>query len=237
MVGSVRGVNEDGPNRQQFDGYFYFDLGSNHLSYLSLEATHFLLDKEGQTAGQVKGRFVLTRQIKTQSPDLRDDVLRGLTLEPNAENTLLLYDNPELGVRFLYPRRWRVGVVRGRQVVLDEPNGNGLLLTMEPLANLPTGAAYLAENQAYLTKEQKAKILRADQPRPLGPQIEQLGLEVELNGRRERREYYVVKQQAGGAVLAARLLAADQAALQRDVERIARSVQVSAPVPLPRPVK
>ena len=30
-------------------------------------------------------------------------------LEPNADNTLLLYDNPELGIRFLYPRRWHVG--------------------------------------------------------------------------------------------------------------------------------
>ena len=57
-------------------------LASNHLSYLSLEATHFLLDKDGRTAGKVKGQFVLTRQANTRSPDLRDEVLRGLTLEP-----------------------------------------------------------------------------------------------------------------------------------------------------------
>jgi hypothetical protein len=237
VTGSVRGVNEDGPNRQQFDGYFYFDLASNHLSYLSLEATHFLLDKDGQTAGRVKGGFVLTREVKAPSADLRDDVIRGLALEPTPENTLLLYDNPELGVRFLYPRRWRIGVVRGRQVVVDEANGNGLLLTVESPANLPTAAAYLTESQTYLTKEQKAKVLRTDAPRPLTAQIENLGLDVELNGRRERMEYYIVRQPAGGAILAARLQPTELPALGRDVERIARSVQVTAPVSLPRPVK
>jgi hypothetical protein len=237
VTGSVRGVNEDGPNRQQFDGYFYFDLASNHLSYLSLEATHFLLDKDGQTAGQVKGRFVLTREVKAPNPDIREEAVRGLALEPNAENTLLLYDNPELGVRFLYPRRWRVGVIRGRQVVLDEANGNGLLLTVESPANVPTGAAYLIESQTYLTKEQKAKILRADSPRPITAQIEHLGLDVEMSGRRERMEYYIVRQPAGGAVVAARLLPKELPALAPDVERIARSVQVTAPVSLPRAVK
>ena len=36
FAGTVRGVNEDGPNRQQLDGYFFFDMESNHLSYMSL---------------------------------------------------------------------------------------------------------------------------------------------------------------------------------------------------------
>jgi hypothetical protein len=237
VAGTVRGVNEDGPNRQQFDGYFYFDLASNHLSYLFLEATHLLLDKDGQTAGRVKGRFVLTREVKAPSRELRDEAVRGLSLEPTAENTLLLYDNPELGVRFLYPRRWRVGVVRGRQVILDEANGNGLLLTVESAGNVPTAAAYLAECQTYLTKEQKARILRTDAPKPLSAQLEHLGLDVELNGRRERMEYYIVRQTGGGAVLAARFQSKDSPSLERDVERIARSVQVTAPASPLRPVK
>jgi hypothetical protein len=58
---------------------------------------------------------------------------------------------------------------------------------------------------------------------------------VELGGRRERLEYYVVRQPAGGATLAARLAPTDRAALERDVERIARSVRVAAGA-LPRPV-
>ena len=61
------------------------------------------------------------------SRDLSDDALKGVALEPNAENTLLLYDNPDFGVRFLYPRRWHVGAVHGSQLALDGADGSGLL--------------------------------------------------------------------------------------------------------------
>jgi hypothetical protein len=238
LTGSVRGVNEDGPNRQQLDGFFYFDLESNHLSYLSLDGVHFLLDKDGQVTGRVAGRFVLTRQAHSRSPELRDEAVRPLALEPNAENSLLLYDNPDLGVRLLHPRRWRVGMVRGRQVTLDEATGSGLLLTVELPADVPAGAVYAAEVQGYLAK-QKVKVLRADAPRRVqGPpdELEQFGLDAEIDGKRSRLEYYVVRQAAGGATLAARLAPADLAALQRDAERIARSVRIAAPAPLPKPV-
>src|SRR5262249_36166815 len=160
-------------------------------------------------AGRVKGQFVLTRQANVRSPELADTSLRGLTLEPNADNTLLLYDNQALGVRFLYPRRWRVGRIQGRQVALDEANGNGGLLTGEP-----TVAAFSTEIRAYLTK-QGAKILRGDPPRRLhGPpeELDQFGLDVEMAGRHERLEYFVVRQPTGGATMAARLLANDVAA-------------------------
>ena len=69
------------------------------------------------------------------------DTWTSMALEPNADNTQLLYDNPDLGVRFLHPRRWRVAGVRGAQVALDETGGNGLLLTLEPAATVPTGPA------------------------------------------------------------------------------------------------
>ena len=62
LAGSVRGVNQDGPIRCQLDGYFYFDLESNHLSYLSFKGVNSLLDKDGKESGRIEGRFVLTRQ-------------------------------------------------------------------------------------------------------------------------------------------------------------------------------
>jgi hypothetical protein len=128
-------------------------------------------------------------------------------------------------------------MVRGRQVTLDEATGSGLLLTVEPPAGVPTAAAYAAEVQGYLTK-QKASLLRTDPPRRVqGPpdELEQFGLDAEIEGKRARLEYYVVRQAAGGATVAARLAPADLAALQRDVERIVRSVRVTAPVALPKP--
>src|SRR5262249_17748223 len=96
--GTVRGINEDGPDQQQLDGYFSFDLESNHVSYLSLHGVNSPLDKDGKPLGKVEGRFTCTRQVFQRIPDLAEEVLRTLTLEPNAENSLLLYENPELGV-------------------------------------------------------------------------------------------------------------------------------------------
>src|SRR5207248_869626 len=139
-----------------------------------------------------------------RSPELADEALRGLALEPSADNTLLLYESAELGVRLLHPRRWRMQSATGRQLFLDEANGNGLMLTLESRATLPTAAAYLAETQAFIAKE-KGKILRTDAPRRLqGPpdELDQFGLDVDLKDRRERLEYYIVRQPAGGAMLA-----------------------------------
>jgi hypothetical protein len=229
LSGTVRGVNEDGPNRQRLEGYFYFDLESNHLSYLSMKGTSFLLDKEGKTLGQVEGQFVLTRQAPQRCRELSDEALKGVMLSPNPDNTLLLYDNPDLGVKFLHSRRWRVGVAQDRQLTLDEANGSGLLLTLEPAAHTPTGAQFLAEVRDWLERE-KAKVLRVDPPKRLaGPpqELEHFTADAELGGQRVVLDYFVVRQPAGGATLAARLLPADVAGLQTDLERLARSLKVT----------
>jgi hypothetical protein len=230
--GSVRGVNEDGPNRQQLDGYFYFDLESQHLSYLYLKGVHSLLDKDGKAAGVIEGQFVLTRQAAARCPELDDEALKGTTLEPTPENTRLLYDNPDVGVRFLYPRRWRVSGVRGRQVTVDEAGGSGVLITPDLPEKLPTGRQYLAEVQDWLRK-QKAQVWRTEPLRslegaPAGS--ETFALEADISGQRVRLHYYVVRQKNGGATLAARLLPRDLEALQRDLESLIRSLVIT-PVP------
>jgi hypothetical protein len=229
--GTVRGINEDGPNRQELDGYCFFDLESNHLSYLSLHGISSLLTKGGKAAGRIEGRFVLTRQVHAQVHDLSDETLKGVTLEPNDDNTRLLYDNPELGVRFLHSRRWRVARVQGRQVTLDEANGNGLLITLEPLERVPAGDQFLAESRDYLQK-QKAKILRVLQPRSVQAALQPLehfAVDAEIDSQRVYLDYYIVRQPGGGATLAARLLPKDLTSLQKEVEQLARSIALSRP--------
>jgi hypothetical protein len=241
FTGTVRGVSEDGPSRQMLDGFYYFDLESSHLSYLSLKGVHSLLDKSGQEAGRIEGQFTLTRQAHARCPELADEAIRGLAMEPNADNTLLLYESPDLGVRMLYPRRWRLQSAKGRQLFLDEPSGNGLMLTVESSTSVPTATAYLTETQTFITKE-KGRVLRVDSPQRLGgrpDELERFGMDVEMKGRKERLEYFVMRQPAGGATMAARLLPnAELSAVQRDLERMARSVQISSsikPVPVPPP--
>jgi hypothetical protein len=229
--GTVRGVNEDGPNRQQLEGYFYFDLESNHLSYLFLKGVSFLLDMDGRTLGRVEGQFVLTRQAPTSSKELSDEALKGWTLEPTEENTQLLYDNPDLGVRILHSRRWHIAGVRGRQVALDESKGSGVLITLEPPGQAPTGAQFHVEVAAWL-QQQKAKVFRLDPvQRVAGADgLEHFIADVELAGQHVVLDYYVSRQSNGGATMAARLLTADLDTLQPQLDRIARSVQITRPL-------
>jgi hypothetical protein len=230
LSGTIKGSNEDGPVEQKLDGSYYFDLESNHLSYVSLHGIHSLLDKDGKEVGRVEGQFVLTRQAHTEAKELSATALKGLTLVPTADNTLLLYDNAELGVRFLYPRRWRVAGGMGRQVRLDGADGSGLQITLDAGAKLPSGADFLKESQAYFT-EQKAKILRAETPASVkggAGALEHFTLDVEMKGERMLMDYYVARQDNGGATLAARLLPGKEVAdVQKEVERIARSLTIT----------
>jgi hypothetical protein len=228
--GSVRGLGEDGPTSHQLDGYFFFDLESNHISYISMRGVQQLLDKDGKTVGKIEGTFVLTRRPEAHK-GLGDDVVRALTLEPNADNTALLYDNAELGVRFLHPRSWRIAGVRGSQIALDENGGSGMLLTLEPLKQTPTAAQFLQESQTYLQKE-KVKILRTEPQKQIqGPPqaVDQFALEIEIGKDRVVMGYWVLRQNAGGATVAARIVQQDVGRVWEDVRRIVRSVQIFAP--------
>jgi hypothetical protein len=226
--GSVRGANEDGGNRQQLEGYFYFDLESNHLSYLFLQGKHSMLDKDGKEVGRIEGRFVLTRQAHTRAAELTDAALKGVATEPNDDNTLLLYDNPDLGARFLYPRRWHVAGVRGTQVTLDAADGNGLLLTLDPLTRAPTGERFLNESREWLSKQQ-AQLQRVTPPRTVrtSPILEHFSLEAKMGEQAFVMDYYVTRQNNGGATLAARLLPRDVTTVQKEIERIAVSVVIT----------
>ncbi|MBP3953959.1 hypothetical protein J8F10_01405 [Gemmata sp. G18] len=229
ISGTVRGVNEDGPNRQKLEGTAYFDLGNNVLTYLSVKGTHELLDGKGQTAGVIEGQFTMTRTPVPQMPaDLSDASLRDLELRPNAENTLLLYDNADLGVRFLYPRGWRVGAVQGKQLTLDHARGAGVLITLESPAKVPVPDDYLKEVTGFLAKE-KAQITASEKPvqiRSEPVQLDRFSLDATFGTEKVRLEYAVLKQTDGGLTVAARLPAAD-ADIRSEVTRIVRSLSVT----------
>ncbi len=230
LRGAVRGLGEDGPGQHHLDGFFLFDLESNHLSYLSLKGTHYLLDREGKELGKVEGHFVLTRQPHVAAREIADAGLRGLVLEPNDDNTQLLYDNAEQGVKFLYPRRWRIAGVNGRQITLDEPRGSGVLLTLEAPAKVPTGAQFMQEVRNWLA-QQKATLGRQENPRQIqggANSLEWFGLEAEVKGQKAWLDYWIVRQAQGGATVAGRLMG-DVAGLQRDVQRLVRSMQFTRP--------
>jgi hypothetical protein len=241
--GNVRGVNEDGPVRQQLDGTLSFDLDAGLITGLNLTGIKTLLDGQGRPTGRVEGRFSLTRQTSAAS-ELTDAALRGIVLEPNSANTLLVYEGSNVAFRFNYSRRWRVSAEQGRQVTLEDNRGNGLLLTAEPAEKIPSSVEYLAEATAVVAK-QKGRVTDSDPPAKLRPyplEVERFGMNVEIDKQPARMEYAIVRQAAGGATLAARLIPADVGVLAPEVEEIAKSIRIGPPapagvIPLPQPGK
>lgn len=231
FTGTVSGVGEDGKVEHRLRGYLLFDRQGGYLSELTLLGSAVLLDKDNREVGQIDGRLVLQRRAGGDAEGLQDGALRGLKTEPDAENTALLYDNTRMGVRFVYPRHWKVAQEMGSQVALDTPEGNSVLVTIDPPQSVPTAAAFLDESRNWLIK-QKGKVVQVYSPRRLRdrPALDGFALEVELGGQRLWLDYYVVTQPIGGATIAGRLLPEDLATVRKEVDRIARSVEITRPI-------
>jgi hypothetical protein len=230
VSGTVTGTNEDGPNRQQIDGYYFFDLQSQHLSYLYANGTSWMLNKNGDVLGKIEGKYILTRRQEA-SPALADAVVKALDTEPRTENTLMLFNEPSMGVRFVYPRRWTVRKADARQIVLDTPGGSGLVVTLEPLSQLPTGAEFQQEAAAQLRMvggvAKRATPAAALSP-PL-PGAEHFEIEADINRQPVFLDYYVYRQAPGGATFAGRYVGNEVKALQKEVEGLVRSLKLIPP--------
>lgn len=229
FAGEVSGVDEDGPAKHKLRGTLYYDLEGRFINYLSVIGEHQMLDKDKKVVGTVEGTCVLTRRIDSRHRDLQTEAVAKLKLDPNAENTLLLYENPDLGVKFLHPRRWRVGRVQGRQITLDENGGNGVLITVEPQNLVPATEQFLRESKELLTQK-KAKFGSAENPTRLVPEpseLDRFSFDAEIGGERARMDYYVARQPLGGACFAARLVGGERESMRAEVEKIARSLVVT----------
>jgi hypothetical protein len=226
--GTVQGVGEDGNALHEMRGSFYVDLDDQFLCYLYVKGTHHLLGKDGKGLGKIEGSFVMTRSRAPLTGELSDAAIRGLELEPNADNTLLLFDQPQLGVRLLYPRNWRVAGANGQQIGIDEKHGSGMLITLATAATTPTGAQFRQETFNWLTKNQ-AKILREEKVRTLQPGLETFSFEGEVERQKVVLQYYVLRQGSQGATIAVRTTPEAVNAVRPDIDRIMRSLQLRAP--------
>jgi hypothetical protein len=223
--GKVQGVGEDGNARHELRGSYYVDIDANFLSYVYVKGMHHLLDRGGKPTGKIDGTFVMTRSQVPETKEVGDEALRGMTLEPNADNTLLLFEHPQIGARFLYPRNWRLAGFNAKQIGVDENRGSGVLITLTPAAQTPNGAQFRQEALQFLTK-QNAKFFRDEKPRALPGGLETFAFDVEVAKERVVLQYYSVRQGNQGATLTARILRENAAQVQSDVERIAKSLQL-----------
>jgi len=228
FAGKIRGINENGPNLQELQGHLDFDVDSQYICRLHLKGINFLLGRDGQVLGRVEGHYALTRWPDRSDRGLDNEAINGIALDPNPNNTRVLFESPELGARFLYPRRWRIVGVYGNQVDLDEPGGGGVRITIDTSNQPQTARQFMTDCQAFFQK-QKIQILNVNGPHiiPEAPRgLERFTIEIVSHGARVWMEYYVTHEPAGGATLAARLLPPERETLRQEVDQIARSVTI-----------
>ena len=233
LAGTVAGATEDGPSRQVIRGTGYFDLTDNRLTYLKITGKSQLLGPKGVTAGEVTGTFTLTRGKVEPPPGLSLAGLANVGLEPTAINSLLLYDDPSVGLKFLYPRGWRVGLTSGRQLALDESGGkSGLLITVTPPGRTPTLAGYQSEVKSFGAKEQwKFTAETPPASDAVKPALGVFGFDVTRpSGEVSRLEYALVSTKDAGATVAIRIAPGPEAAKARaEALGVARSIELSKP--------
>jgi hypothetical protein len=226
LSGILVGINEDGPTRQKLSGRLLVDLSAQCITFLKVDGEHILLDADGKDVGKVTGVFELNRTPLAGDSVLADTKLKEMDLTPSAENTRLLHDSSETGVRFIHHRNWRVVRTTGRQITLDETDGAGLLITLDTAEGVPTAARYLREALKELS-ERGAKVLDRAGPDRIAEGLDRFIVEAEMGKERVTMVYYVVHREKGAATLAARVPTAHREARLKELDGLARSFMVT----------
>jgi hypothetical protein len=226
FTGTLHGVNEDGPARQKITGRLLVDLGTECITFLKIEGEHYLLDGDGKEAGKITGTFELSRAPMPGHPAIAEKVVKGLELTPSEENTRLLYDSEEMGVRFVHSRNWRVVRTNGRQITLDESDGSGLLITLDAPGSAPLASDYLKEAIRDL-RDRGAKLTNRIGPDKLADGVERFTIDAVLGKEKVVMDYVVVRQDKGAATLAARVPAELREVRMKELERLARSFTIT----------
>lgn len=220
FAGQVQGTTPNGSNQQTLQGNYRFDLKAQRMVNLQFEVTSLLRDRQSKNVGDITARFQLTRKL-TGVAELSTS---GLTLDANEENTLLLVQEPRLGLELLHSRRWVPSPVSDQSWRVDGPSGSGLTLQFEPANNIPPADGIRKQIEVTLSKT--AQQLRP-QPDPAGWEgTQRLAWTGTQNGQNFVFEYFLWKQGSHGAIVAGRYYAPEAAMARKDVERIMKSLRL-----------
>ena len=202
LKGSVRGSSEDGPNSQTMEGTIYFDLENKILASFSLSAVAVIAAPDGKTtAGEIKGTLLLNRSRVALDALLSLEKLPEASLKLTEANGAVLLDEPELGLSFEHPRRWRASRTTERGITLEERTGGGAIV-FNRVGTLPTAATQIEDAKALAAK-QNWTILSTGEPAKTGD-LERFHQIVDDGKRKLRLDYATLAAKTGGWVITAR---------------------------------
>jgi hypothetical protein len=227
FTGVISGIGENGPTRHDLDGFLYFDRNARRIGYVSLKGNETLVDAKGEPQGKVVGTFVLTRESRPVPAAITGNV----DSTPSDANTQMLFEDDATGLRFLHSRRWKARL-EGNTVRLDDHRGNGLLLTVEPLASLPSSGRFQRETKAGVEIRKgtvnSASSIETVQKQPT--EIEAFTMDASLPEEKTTRRVHlyhaVVRDARAGVTVSATLSTPDRLEIQREIGRMLAGLRV-----------
>ncbi len=218
--GQVTGATPTGSNQQTIQGSYRFDLKAQRLVALKFEVTSILMDRDRKRVGDISAIYSMTRK-PAPSQTL---ATTGMTLEASEENTLLLVQEPRIGLEMVHSRRWVPRPVNDKSWIIDGPSGSGLTIQFEAAGTIPQAEAVRRQIEATLSKSvQNLKPL----PDPAGwADVQRLSWTGAQNGKEYVFEYFLWKQGSKGAIIAGRYFAPEANLAQKDVERMIKGLRV-----------
>jgi len=177
------------------------------------------MDRDRKRAGDISAVYQMVRK---PAPDQKIDT-KGMSLEPTEENTLLLVQEPHLGVEMVHSRRWVPRPVSDKSWIIDGPSGSGLTIQMESASNIPPADSVRKQIEATLGRTaQNLKPL----PDPTGwTDVQRLSWTGSQNGKEFVFEYFLWKHGNKGAIIAGRYFAPEAGLAQKDVERMIKGLR------------
>lgn len=219
--GQVSGTTPMGSNQQTIQGHHRFDIKLQKIISIQFEVTSLLRDKQQKQVGDVTAKFQLNRQFAGQ----QEIKTQRLKLEPDEDNTLLLVQEPRLGLELVHSRRWVPRPVNDKSWIIDGPSGSGITIQFEPAQNIPAGEG--------VRKQIESTLMRAvDGLKPM-PDPPSFGDTVRYswsgsqNGKEFVFEYYLWKQGSRGAIIAGRYFAPEAGLAIKDAERMIKSLKLA----------
>lgn len=235
FAGSVVGTSAEGRSRNDVRGTLLIDSATGRMFEFRAAGTKVMLDANERPLGKVQVDYRLVVEPIASDPELTDAVVAALPT-PDVRLTSYLFDHPGLGVRLLYPRRWRLASVRERELLLQSA-GNSLVIHVEAAGSTPATANFARDVTAHLAKQKLDVRLTVPVREASSPhgRIGHFRFEGTVDGQTTVLDYWVVARGSYGATLAARLAPLDAAKTSDEIEAIARSLAFSAPLPEKKP--
>lgn len=185
--GEIRGADLGARCVIKVSGHYLYDIAGKYLKHA--EVTQEDTREAGvlNPAFSITAKSILNRRPLDKPASLADEVLQADSLESNEGNLLLIYEQPDWGVRFFYGRDWHVFHQTPDLAILRMMQQGGVIAQMQvsPVRQAAKPGQHVAPEK-----------FKSDIKKQLGGNFQEFLLDEEV--KRDDKQYHYRVIAAGG---------------------------------------